>query len=94
MKTGRAAKNRVTPINAHVGSLPPQPTVRIGRAEDLQIARGQVLAVDVRPLTLVGPGGVGKTHLAVAIADSMRTNSAFSDVRFVDLAPLAEPHMW
>jgi predicted ATPase len=53
-----------------------------------------VLAADVRLLTLVGAGGVGNTRLAVAVADSMRTNSAFSDVRFVDLAPLPEPHMW
>jgi hypothetical protein len=33
MKTGTAAKNRVTPIVAHVGSLLPQPTVLIGRAD-------------------------------------------------------------
>ena len=91
MKTGTAAKNRVTPIDAHVGRLPPQPTGLIGRAEELRTAQGQVLAPDVRLLTLIGPGGVGKTRLAVAVADSMRANPAFSDVRFVDLAPLPEP---
>ena len=91
MKNGTAAKNRVTPIDAHVGRLPPQPTGLIGRAEELRTAQGQVLAPDVRLLTLIGPGGVGKTRLAVAVADSMRANPAFSDVRFVDLAPLPEP---
>src|SRR4051794_1928084 len=60
-------------------------------AEEMQTARGQVLTADVRLLTLTGPGGVGKTRLAVAVADSMQTNPAFSDVRFVDLAPLPEP---
>ena len=91
MKTATAAQNRVTPIDAHVGRLPPQPTGLIGRAEELGTAQGQVLAPDVRLLTLIGPGGVGKTRLAVAVADSMRANPAFSDVRFVDLAPLPEP---
>jgi predicted ATPase len=91
MKKGTAAKNRVTPTDAHVGRLPPQPTGLIGRAEELRTAQGQVLAPDVRLLTLIGPGGVGKTRLAVAVADSMRANAAFSDVRFVDLAPLPEP---
>ena len=91
MKNGTAAKNRVTPIDAQLGRLPPQPTGLIGRAEELGTAQGQVLAPDVRLLTLIGPGGVGKTRLAVAVADSMRANPAFSDVRFVDLAPLPEP---
>ena len=81
----------MTPIDARLGSLPPQPAGLIGRAEELGTAQGQVLAPDVRLLTLIGPGGVGKTRLAVAVADSMRANPAFSDVTFVDLAPLPEP---
>jgi predicted ribonuclease YlaK len=91
VRDATAAKNRVTPIEADVDSLPPQPTGLIGRAEELDTAQGQVLTADVRVLTLIGPGGVGKTRLAVAVADSVRANPAFSDVRFVDLAPLPEP---
>ena len=72
-------------------NLPPQPTALIGRAEELETARGQLLAPDVRLLTLIGPGGVGKTRLAVAVAESLRDDPAFPDgAWFVDLAPLPD----
>jgi predicted ATPase/DNA-binding CsgD family transcriptional regulator len=78
--------------DAPAGNLPPQPTALIGRADELATARGQVLAPGVRLLTLTGPGGVGKTRLAVAVATSLQDDPAFPDgVRFVDLAPLPEP---
>src|SRR2546421_2708389 len=90
MKSGTAAKHGVMPTDARLGSLPPQPARLIGRAEELATVQGQVLAADVRLLTLIGPGGVGKTRLAVAVADSLQGELEFSDVRFVDLAPLPE----
>jgi len=39
-----------------------------------------------RLLSLVGPGGIGKTTVAVAVAD--RLSTAFDAVAFVDLAPI------
>ena len=43
-----------------------------------------------RFITIVGPGGIGKTTVAIAVADALV--ATFSDgVRFVDLGPIAGP---
>jgi len=85
------AKRPETLLDPGLGALPLQAAVLIGRDDELATVRAQVLAEDVRLLTVVGPGGVGKTRLAVAVAESLRGDPAFSDIRFADLATLSEP---
>ena len=62
--------------------LPRQPHSLVGRSAEMVELRSLVTAG--RVVTLFGPGGVGKTRLAVAVADEL--NKDFSDgVYFVDL---------
>ncbi len=65
-------------------SLPVPATSIVGRDGELQELRALVGAAEVRLVTLTGPGGTGKTRLAVALAASL--DDGFTDgVYFVPL---------
>ena len=77
------------PAAALPGSLPSPRTRLIGREEERAMAGALLLSEAVPLLTLTGPGGVGKTRLALAIAGDV--GARFADgVVWVDLAPLAD----
>jgi predicted ATPase/DNA-binding CsgD family transcriptional regulator len=70
---------------------PPLPRTRlIGREDERSTARSLLLDEAVPLLTFVGPGGVGKTRLALAIAQDVTTSFA-DGVVWVDLAPVVDP---
>jgi transcriptional regulator with XRE-family HTH domain len=80
------ADRRPSPLT----SLPVPLTRLIGREIELATLQAKLQHADVRWLTLTGPGGVGKTRLAVAVASGL--HATFPDgVVFVDLAPLTDP---
>jgi predicted ATPase/transcriptional regulator with XRE-family HTH domain/uncharacterized protein HemY len=74
----------------HAPQLPVPPTSLLGRAEELANVRALLIEEGTRLLTLSGPGGVGKTRLALAVATTCR--DAFADgVVFVPLASHTAP---
>ena len=72
-------------------NLPFQPTPFIGREAELAILTGFISDPNIRLVTIIGPGGMGKTRLALAIAERMLESTQFPDgVFFVNLTPLSE----
>jgi predicted ATPase/DNA-binding SARP family transcriptional activator len=72
--------------------LPIQPTPFIGRETELQELTAILADPANRLLTILGPGGIGKTRLAIETARTSR--DAFDDgVYFVSLASLDDPEL-
>lgn len=78
----------VVPSVASLSHLPVSPTPFIGREAEREQLRA--LLETTRLLTLTGTGGVGKTRLAIAVAEE-NAEEYREGIYFVDLAPLKDP---
>jgi predicted ATPase/DNA-binding SARP family transcriptional activator len=82
--------SEIATLDTRPNSLPIQPTPLIGRKKELATAVRMLRNQNIRLMTLTGPGGSGKTRLALQIAAD-----AISDFEqgayFIDLAPLTDP---
>jgi predicted ATPase/DNA-binding SARP family transcriptional activator/Tfp pilus assembly protein PilF len=84
------------PLNYGVHNLPAQPTALIGREKELADITALFGREDVRLVTLKGPGGTGKTRLALQLGMQLGTSlsDSFQDgVWLVELATIVEPKL-
>ncbi|MEJ2131158.1 MAG: tetratricopeptide repeat protein, partial [Gammaproteobacteria bacterium] len=83
------------PLRTHQtrpNNLPIPPTPFVGRAVEVASVRDRLLERNVRVLTLTGPGGMGKSRLALRVANELL--HAFEDgAFFVPLAPVRHPRL-
>jgi len=76
----------------HPHNLPAQPTALIGREQAIATVCALLQRADVHLVTLTGPGGTGKTRLALQTGAELLED--FSDgVWFVNLAPISDPNL-
>jgi predicted ATPase/DNA-binding winged helix-turn-helix (wHTH) protein len=68
-------------------SLPPRLVRMVGRDETVDTVTARLLAQ--RFVTIVGPGGIGKTTVAIAVADALLA-SFQNSVYFADFTPLTD----
>lgn len=82
---------RKTPA-ARRALLPIAPNPLLGRERELAELQQLLDQPDVRLVTITGPGGVGKTRLALALAEILLKQHP-GELCFAPLAPVAEPAM-
>jgi len=74
-------------LGARPRHLPPQSTRLVGRVTEINTLNAFFSNVDLRLATIIGPGGMGKTRLALAVAERQLAAARFPDgVFFVELA--------
>jgi len=79
----------LTTLDNRPTNLPAQPNAFIGRERELAETRALLERDDVRLLTLIGPGGTGKTRLALQLAADVVERFG-NGVFFVSLAPIRD----
>ena len=82
-KAGKKSGIRLT-------GLPAQRTGFVGREKEVAAAKELLLRQDVHLITITGPGGIGKTRLAVQVASSLVENFP-GGTHFVPLSSLSDP---
>jgi predicted ATPase len=92
----RAAENAETQVDLHFSEDPPsnlplELSSFIGREQEIAEVE-KLLTGKTRLLTLTGPGGCGKTRLALRVARNLVEDFA-DGVRLVELASLSDPSL-
>jgi predicted ATPase/serine/threonine protein kinase len=86
----RFSEKPLQQVEARPANLPGQRTGFVGREKEVAAVKELLLRQDVRLLTVTGPGGIGKTRLAVEVANGL-VESFPGGAHFVSLSSLSDP---
>src|SRR4029077_4023590 len=86
----RFSEKPVQPAETRPTNLPVQRTGFVGREKEVAAAKELLLRQDVRLVTITGPGGIGKTRLAVEVASGL-VECFPGGTHFVPLSSLCDP---
>jgi predicted ATPase/predicted Ser/Thr protein kinase len=88
----RFSEKQVKQAEARPTNIPVQRTRFVGREKEVVFAKELLLRGDVRLVTVTGPGGMGKTRLAVEVANSL-VEQFPGGIHFVPLSPVSDPSL-
>ncbi|HEX4981769.1 MAG TPA: NB-ARC domain-containing protein [Ilumatobacteraceae bacterium] len=78
----------------NVAVIPAPTTPLLGRDDEVAQVTDLLWNPDVRLVSLLGPGGIGKTRLAIEVAWELHNGTGFADgVHLVDLATVDDPEL-
>ena len=86
----RFSEKPVMQVEPRPTNIPVQRTGFVGREKEVAAAKELLLRPEVRLVTVTGPGGIGKTRLAVEVASGLVENFP-GGIHFVPLSPLSDP---
>lgn len=84
-------RDAAPPVSAPAHNLPTALTPLVGRERELELLDALLRRPGIRMVTLTGPGGVGKTRLALELA--RRAVPIYPSVFLLQLAPLRQPEV-
>jgi predicted ATPase len=88
----RFSEKPVRQVEPRPSNIPVQRTGFVGREKEVAAAKELLLRQDVRLVTVTGPGGIGKTRLAVEVANGLVERFP-GGIHFVSLSSLNDPGM-